>query len=119
MYVKETIQPLDKLKQRFITRAPQKLKESKTLINNAPNLDFTEMGNGYSGVWHHSNYGDVEQKWLLLLIQQTRKREFYGLNKRILKTTGSERKAFKKLSQQRFACQDDAQKKHLDHCVKS
>ena len=110
LYVKDTIQELHELTQLFITRVPQKLKESKALINNAPNLDFIEMGNGYSGVWHHSTYGNVEQKWLLILSEQARKRETYSLNKRILKITESERKEFKKLGQQRFACQTDAQK---------
>jgi transposase len=110
LYVKETIQELHELKQLLITRVPQKLKESKALISSTPDLDFTKIGNGYSGVWHHSTYGDVEQKWLLVLSEQARSSELYSLKKRILKTTESERKAFKNLSQQRFACQEDAQK---------
>lgn len=109
LYVKETIVELSELKQLFITRVPQKLSEAKTLINQAQELDFTEIGNGYSGAWHQSNYGDVAQKWLLVHSEQARKREMHSLAKRMLKKADAERKTFKKLSQQRFACQHDAQ----------
>ncbi len=110
LYVKETIQELNKLKQLFITRAPKKLKEVQGLVNDAINLNFTELGNGYSGAWHHSSYGNVEQKWLLVSSEQAKKSERYSLDRRILKITESERKLFKKLSQQRFSCQSDASK---------
>lgn len=109
LYVKETIVELDELSQLFITRVPQKLRESKGLINNASELDFIEIGNGYSGTWHQSDYGDVKQKWLLIRSEQARKRETHSLTKRMLKKTDAERKTFKNLSQQRFACQHDAQ----------
>jgi len=109
LYVKETIIELSELKQLFITRVPQKLKEAKTLINQAQELNFTEIGNGYSGAWHQSNYGDVAQRWLLVRSEQARKRETYSLTKRMLKKADAERKTFKKLTQQRFACQHDAQ----------
>lgn len=108
LYVKETIIELDKLAQLFITRVPQKLKETKTLIEQSSTLDFTDMGNGYSGVWHSSTYGDVKQKWLLIRSEQAKKREAHSLTKRMLKKAEVERKSFKKLSQQRFACQHDA-----------
>lgn len=85
---------------------PQKLKEAKTLIEQSSTRDFTDMGNGYSGVWHSSTYGDVAQKWLLIHSE----REEYSLTKRMLKKSDTERKSFKKLSQQRFSCKHDAQK---------
>lgn len=106
--VKSHIKSL-KAAQLFITRVPQKLKETKALIEQSLTLDFTDMGNGYSGVWHSSTYGDVKQKWLLIRSEQAKKREAYSLTKRMLKKAEAERKSFKKLSQQRFACQHDAQ----------
>ena len=109
MYVKETIVKHHELKQQFITHVPQKLSEAKTLINQASELDFEEVGNGYSGAWHQSNYGDVKQRWLLVRSEQARKRETHSLTKRMLKKADAERKTFKKLSQQKFACQYDAQ----------
>ena len=109
LYVKETIVELSELKQLFITRVPQKLSEAKTLINEASKVEFENIGNGYSGVWHQSNYGDVEQKWLLVHSKQAETSETYSLTKRMLKKGESERKTFKKLTQQKFACQHDAQ----------
>jgi len=110
LYVKETIIELSGLEQLFITRVPQKLREAKTLINQASVLDFEEIGNGYSGAWHQSDYGDVKQKWLLVHSEQARKRETYSLTKRMIKKAEAERKTFKKLAQQAFSCQHDAQK---------
>ena len=109
LYVKETIIELSELNQLFITRVPQKLSETKALINQAQTLHFEEIGNGYSGAWHQSSYGGVAQKWLLVHSEQARKRETYSLTKRMLKKADTERKTFKKLCQQRFACDVDAQ----------
>jgi len=110
LYVKETIIELDKLAQLFITRVPQKLTEAKILIEQSSTRDFTDMGNGYSGVWHSSTYGDVKQKWLLIHSEQAKKREEHSLTKRMLKKADTERKSFKNLSQQRFSCEHDAEK---------
>lgn len=110
LYVKETIVELDKLAQLFITRVPQKLKETNTLIAQSSTLEFTDIGHGYSGVWHHSTDGGVKQKWRLISSEQAKKREAHNLTKRMLKKAEAERKSVKKLSQQRFSCQEDAQK---------
>ena len=108
LYVKETIAELNALCQLFITRVPQKLKEAKTLIQNASSLTFEPICDGYQGVWHNSNYGDVEQKWLLVRSEQATKREHHTLNSRMLKQAEGSRKTFKKLCQQAFACSTDA-----------
>jgi transposase len=41
LYVKKTVKDLHKLKQLFITRVPQTLKEAKDLIKQAHTLDFS------------------------------------------------------------------------------
>ena len=107
LYVKETIAELNALCQLFITRVPQKLKEAKTLIQNASSLTFEPICDGYQGVWHNSNYGDVEQKWLLVRSEQATKREHHTLNSRMLKQAEASRKSFKKLCQQAFSCSTD------------
>ena len=66
------------------------------------------MENGYSGVWVNSQYGGVPQRWLLVPSEQAYKREQHSLNKRMLKQAEAERKTFKKLPQQAFACETDA-----------
>ena len=109
LYVKETIEDLDTQGQLFITRVPQTLKEAKALVKKAPTLTFTPISQGYEGVCYNSEYGDVKQKWLLIRSEQAYKREQHNLNKRLLKAGELARKSFKKLCQQRFACEKDAQ----------
>jgi transposase len=108
LYVKETFVELDAMRQFFITRVPQKLAEAKALILSANLLTFVPICDGYQGVWHNSNYGDVEQKWLLIRSEQATKREHHTLNSRMLKQAEDSRKTFKKLCQQAFACRTDA-----------
>ena len=50
LYVKETIVELNALRQLFITRVLQKLKEAKTLIQRASLLTFEPIYDGYQGV---------------------------------------------------------------------
>jgi transposase len=108
LYVKETLEALHNLTQLFITRVPQTLIEAKDLIKRAQALTFEAMENGYSGVWTKSEYGGVPQRWLLVRSEQAYKREQLSLNKRMLKQTEAQRKTFKKLAQQAFAGETDA-----------
>jgi transposase len=108
LYVKKTIVELNAMRQLFITRVPQKLKEAKILIHSANLLTFEPICDGYQGVWHNSKYGDVEQKWLLIRSEQATKREHHTLNSQMLKQAEGSRTTFKKLCQQAFAGQTDA-----------
>lgn len=108
LYVKETLVELQALSQLFITRVPQKLVESKALVNSVEGLTFEAIDEGYEGVWHDSDYGGVKQKWLLVRSEQATKRERYNLDKRMLKQAEQSRKTFKKLCQREFACEADA-----------
>ena len=96
LYIKETLVELDAMRQLFITRVPQKLKEAKTLIQSANLLIFGPICDGYQGVWHTSHYGDVEQKWLLIRSEQATKREHHTLTSRMLKQAEVSHKTFKK-----------------------
>jgi transposase len=70
LYVKKTIEDLDAQGQLFITRVPQMLKEAKALIKQAPTLVFAPISQGYEGVSYDSEYGGVDQKWLLIRSEQ-------------------------------------------------
>ncbi len=103
LYSKETIGDLQLQKQLFITRVPQTLNEAKSLIEQAPTLSFTPITEGYEGVYHHSNYADVTQRWLLIRSEKAFKLEQSNLNKRMLKEGEKSRKSFKALCKLRFA----------------
>lgn len=108
LYVAETIQALEEQKQLFITRVPQKLVEAKQILKTYQTGDFVHIEGGYLGIWYDSNYGAVQQKWLLVKSEQATKRENHALQKTILKSTESSMKSFKKLCQQSYACRTDA-----------
>ena len=109
LYVAETINDLNEQGIKFISRAPQKLKQVKTLISQQHNYAFETLENGYSACWHEVEYGGVAQRWLLIRSEQATKREACTLDKSMLKNTTASLKSFKKLSQQAFGCEVDAQ----------
>ena len=110
LYTKETIQSLAEQKQLFITRVPQKLKEAKAVLAEASAVSLTELKDGYTGAWFESNYGNVQQRWLLIKSTQAKTREKHILNATISKKTKSAVINFKKLMRQQFACDTDAHK---------
>ena len=110
LYTKETIQSLAEQKQLFITRVPQKLKEAKAVLAQASAVSLTELKDGYTGAWFESNYGNVQQRWLLIKSTQAKTREKHILNATISKKTKSAVINFKKLMRQQFACDTDAHK---------
>jgi transposase len=57
----------------------------KTAIAEQGDYSFYELGNGYSGAWLESDYGEVKQRWLLVHSEQAKKREQHTLDKRMLK----------------------------------
>lgn len=56
LYVAETIKTLADEEQLFITRAPQKLIEVKSVLTNLENNIWTALQDGYAGTWHVSSY---------------------------------------------------------------
>lgn len=110
LYTEETIQSLAEQNQLFITRVPQKLKEAKVVLAQATTVSWTELKDDYAGAWFESNYGGVQQRWLLIKSTQAKKREKHILNACISKKTERAIIDFKKLMKQQFACDADAHK---------
>lgn len=86
LYTRETISELAAQEQYFITRVPQKISEAKELLSNLDILSFSDLSNGYQGVFIDSDYGDIKQKWLVVRSEQAKKREMKTLEKRIEKS---------------------------------
>ena len=57
-----------------------------------------------------SNYGEIEQRWLIIHSKKAYRRELKSLNKKMLKLSQSESKQFSKLCNQEFVCIPDALK---------
>lgn len=110
LYSEETVQALAEQNQLFITRVPQKLTQAKAVLAKASEVEWTELTNGYAGIWFDSNYGGVEQRWLLIKSTQAKTREKHILDAAVSKKTARSVIDFKKLMRQVFACETDARK---------
>ena len=93
----------------WITRAPEKIKEVRTLVSIPKNeLTWIKLNNGYSYCAITSNYKDVKQRWLMFFSEAAYRRESKTLDKKIKMEGDSQNKAWWHLSNQIFTCQDDA-----------
>ncbi|MEZ9133635.1 IS1634 family transposase [Vibrio breoganii] len=110
LYTEESITSLDEQQQKFITRVPMTLKLSKQALLNLKPEQLTAIGNGYSGHWIKSDYGNVEQRWLLIKSEQATKREEATFYKNLDKNLTKELKSLNQLTKKQFACEVDAQK---------
>ena len=93
---------------KWVTRVPENITEAKQLLESQ--IEMKELEPGYSGLEVVSNYGDTEQKWLLVDSKKARIRAEKTLKKRIAKEQEQKNKEIKKLFQQDFDCESDAKK---------
>ena len=111
LYGADHLQALDRRGTKFITRVPATLKQAQTLIQE---VDLAAMGplsghDGYQVYAHRSHYGEVEQRWLLLLAEATQGRAEKSARKQLQREIDEEKKAFVKLSTRSFNCRQDAE----------
>ena len=66
LYCQESIFALHTQNQKFITRVPATLKESKQILLSLKPETLALFDEGYSGCWVESNYGGVPQRWLVI-----------------------------------------------------
>ncbi|MEG3223815.1 IS1634 family transposase [Vibrio gigantis] len=109
LYTEESISSLDKQQQKFITRVPMTIKLAKQTLLALEPEQLSVIGNGYSGCWIDSDYGKVNQRWLLVHSAQATKREEITFFKNLEKTIAKEMQALGKLSKKPFACGTDAE----------
>ncbi len=97
----------------WLTRVPETIKEVKDLINNVlpEKMEcFSEPSlSNYRYQNFTSNYGGVEQEWLLVFSQKAYERELETFTKSFNKSYLKESNIFSKLCEKIFSCQQDAQ----------
>jgi transposase len=106
LYAAETLQDLGSFP--WVTRVPATVGGTRELILavsgewmlDQPERAFTVLG---------SNYGGVNQRWLIVYTQAARERAEQTVNKQHLKQSQAEHNAFTALANQTFACVADAQ----------
>ncbi|WP_210447968.1 IS1634 family transposase [Vibrio crassostreae] len=110
LYTSDSICSLDEQKQKFITRVPMTIKMAKQALLALSPAQLEPIGNGYSGYWIESDYGNVKQRWLLVNSEQATKREEATFYKNLDKNLTKELKSLAQLAKKQFACATDAQK---------
>ncbi|HEY7712034.1 MAG TPA: IS1634 family transposase [Candidatus Entotheonella sp.] len=108
LYSEDNLALLKDLPTKWITRVPGTLNEVKAALAQADPEQMVPLKAGYRGQTLTSTYGGVAQRWLLVESQPRRPQAQRTVNKRWLKHSETEIKAFQKLGRREFACEADA-----------
>jgi transposase len=95
---------------KWVTRVPATLTEAKTWLAETDKAQM--IASAREGYFYHevtSTYGDVAQRWLIVLYEPRRQAEEKALEKHIERERDRLDKALKKLQKQVFNCEEDAQ----------
>lgn len=96
---------------KWLSRVPGSLKLAKQLLNTPPEkLEWLDKEKGYKGYETTISYGNVKQRWLLVASEQAYQKAAKTLDKQIQKVCSKLSKSWWHLSNQLFACKDDALK---------
>jgi transposase len=110
LYSADHIGDLDKAGTKFITRVPGSIREAKHAAQEADIGAMKSLGEGYRGKALRSKYGDVRQRWLLVWSEEAEQRAIDQAAKQLEREHTEEKKTFRELKDQGFACRDDAEK---------
>jgi transposase len=109
LYVEETLKALAE-HMLFISRMPETLSIAKDLLGKVDVRLMHRIDENYSYQEVGGVYGGVKQRWIIVYSQQAYERDIQSLNRRSLKGSEREQKAFAKLCRRAFACRKDAQR---------
>jgi len=115
LYTPSSLCLLQQNKALFVTRVPAVHKKVKEIIFSTNKDELVEIGEGYFAKEVKSNYGDVEQRWVIIFSQAAHEKECRTFKKTVKKGTQKEQKEIWHLQNQEFSCKNDA-KKALNKC---
>jgi transposase len=95
---------------KWVTRVPETINEAKKCIKEIVRSTMIPLDNGYSYLPFSSNYGDVEQRWLVVFSEQAYKKECLTFNKNFAKSKELKEKELWHLGNSSYACEEDAEK---------
>ena len=106
LYTKEGL--LDQNAYNWITRVPETMKEARHLIEkDAVEIAWVEYEKGYKIAAFPSNYGNQDQRWVLVYSQQAYDRERKTFEKSLAKKQEALEKELWHLSNKIFGCESD------------
>jgi hypothetical protein len=98
------LRELDQSGTTFITRVPETLAEAKEVLAAAEPAAMNELAEGYQGLVHRSDYGETQQRWLVVHSEATQARAARSVPRRLAKQHEREQKAWHRFVKHRFAC---------------
>jgi transposase len=108
LYTEENLQQMKQL--RWVSRVPATLAAAKLLLDNIHSCAFVDSSlPGYRIASCCSDYGGVQQRWIVVESQARQEADLKQLEKRCGKQLSKAQSELKQLCQQQFACQKDAQ----------
>jgi len=106
LYTKENIQCLSS-DYYWISRIPESITLAKKAIHlHAEKLE--QMNEEQAVISINADYGDIQQRWLIVHTQAGKEHAIKTVQKQMLKKTTAENKAFYQLCGQTFSCEADA-----------
>jgi len=109
LYSADHVRKLTESGVKFVTRVPETIGEAKTRIQEAEIESMEPVTEGYRVEECRSEYGDAEQRWLIVYSEEAEERARESVEDRIQREHEKEKKAFSKLTEREFACREDAE----------
>lgn len=106
LYSADNIQTLGELP--WISRVPLSIKQAKNLVETLSSEQFSQTQlPGYRITEMPSNYGEIEQRWLVVESESRRESDLKQFNKLLEKQQNKQQAAIHKLANQEFTCEAD------------
>jgi transposase len=110
LYSEASLQAMQRQGLYWITRVPATLNEVKQHLQTLELRTFKPLAEGYTYKMLSSHYGGIEQRWLLIYSHEAAQRSAKTVQKRFLRESEVDMKAWQALCKQRFSCAEDAQR---------
>jgi transposase len=109
LYSADHVEKLTESGVKFVTRVPETISEAKTRIQEAEIESMEPLKEGYRAEECRSEYGDTEQRWLVVYSEEAEERARESAREKVQKEHEEEAKALSKLTEREFACREDAE----------
>ncbi len=106
LYSEENLKALSNVK--WVTRVPATLSQAKEILGSVQQSQMQAESRGYFFYEQVISYGEIVQRWLLVLYEPKRERELKQLERAVAKEHAEAQKALKQLRGEAFSCEADA-----------
>ncbi len=93
---------------KWVTRVPATLSQAKEILGSVQQSQMQAESRGYFFYEQVISYGEIVQRWLLVLYEPKRERELKQLERAVAKEHAEAQKALKQLRGEAFSCEADA-----------